>query len=136
MSANDDTHDSISPPEALAIPQTAAKRGSDASTEKEAVMSTSPTVADLPGLKADQKSISGASQATRTGEQTADKSGDLEKAPESAEPAPVNVLANMSAARKNVLLFCFVSHLYFGGGNCGSAVPSRPPNSQIPWKPR
>lgn len=70
-------------------------------------MSNSPTVADLPALDADQKSLS-ESQVTRIpGE--AVKSGDPEKDPEGTLLPGSNVLSEMGPARKNALLFGFVS---------------------------
>lgn len=100
MSSNDHT------PAALLPPEPATVRGSITSIEKEAIMSTSPTVADLPALDGDKKSIS-ESQTTHTpGEE---QNGNLEKDLEGAQPPKSNVLSEMGPARKNVLLFGFVS---------------------------
>lgn len=100
MSSNDHTPAALSPPEPANL------RDSIASIEKEDIMSTSPTVADLPALDSDKKSIS-ESQATRTfGEQ---QRANLEKDLEAAPVPKSNVLSEMGPARKNVLLFGFVS---------------------------
>lgn len=97
------THDTpqLSPPEPATL------RNSVTSIEKGDVMSNSPTVADLPTLDGDQKSLA-ESQVTRTpGE--AVKLGDPEKDPEGTHLPGSNVLSEMGPVRKNVLLFGFVS---------------------------
>lgn len=100
MSSNDHTPATLSPPEAPTV------RGSITSIEKEDIMSTSPTVADLPALNSDKKSIS-ESQTTHTPGDQPDTN--LEKALEGAQPPKSNVLSEMGAARKHVLMFGFVS---------------------------
>lgn len=94
-----DTHGTLSPPEPATL------RNSVASIEKEDVLSKSPTVADLPTLNADKESIS-ESAVTRT---PGDQPADPEKNPEGRQPPAAHVLADMAPARKNVLLFGFVS---------------------------